>query len=192
MNYLIVLGGGGGGVTTGGGGGGGGMRVGTAQITPGGSALQITVGGGGGSGGNAVNSGQQNGGTGSNSSVTNLGGSTFTSNGGGYGVGPNGVGGQRWCLVAVAKKHKELTLVDLVTLLQHLLLKVQMVVKVMASFSILVVTIDTVVVEAEAVEPLVQLVVDSGPKVLTVVRGTQSDITGTATYYALAVAVVVE
>ena len=73
-------------------------------------------------------------------------------------------------LVAVAKKHKELTLVDLVTLLQHLLLKVQMVVKVMASFSILVVTIDGVEAEAEAVEPLVQLVVDSGPKVLTVVQ----------------------
>ena len=31
-----------------------GMRVGTAQITPGGSALQITVGGGGGSGGNSL------------------------------------------------------------------------------------------------------------------------------------------
>ena len=54
MNYLIVAGGGGGGVSYGGGGGGGGMRVGTAQITPGGSALQITVGGGGGSGGNSL------------------------------------------------------------------------------------------------------------------------------------------
>ena len=53
--------------------------------------------------------------------------------------------------------------------LQHLLLKVQMVVKVMASFSILVVTIDGVVVEAEAVVEVVQLVADL-PKVLTVVQ----------------------
>ncbi|MAK55592.1 MAG: hypothetical protein CML17_07085 [Pusillimonas sp.] len=73
-------------------------------------------------------------------------------------------------LVVAEKNIKELTLVVLVILLQHLLLKVQMVVKVMASFSILVVTIDGVEAEAEAVEPLVKLVVDSGPKVLTVVQ----------------------